>query len=160
MSTITGTVLLVDSVASELADTAALIANSQTLSEAKHAKARALGDALGIALACFGRSPMIVPAIGSTIDWAYDTKEKQRWIDAFARVLVTGWSTMTDFQGPLETVLGEARAKQLVGSCYLDALDEFRRIDDTTPSGTFSAGYWADRYAKKAVGRLTKSFVG
>ena len=97
MSTITGTVLLVDSVASELADTAALLANSQTLSEAKHARARALGDALGLALACFGRSPMIIPAIGSTVDWAYDTKEKQRWIDAFARVLVTGWSTMTDF---------------------------------------------------------------
>lgn len=97
MSTITGTVLLVDSVASELADTAAHLANSQTLSEAKHARARALGDALGLALACFGRSPMIIPAIGSTVDWAYDTKEKQRWIDAFARVLVTGWASMTDF---------------------------------------------------------------
>lgn len=111
MSTITGTVLLVDSVASELADTAALLANSQTLSEAKHARARALGDALGLALACFGRSPMIIPAIGSTVDWAYDTKEKQRWIDAFARVLVTGWASMTDFQGPLETALGEAGSK-------------------------------------------------
>lgn len=97
MTTITGTVLLVDSVASELADTAALLANSQTLSEAKHARARALGDALGLALACYGRSPMIIPAIGSTVDWAYDTKEKQRWIDAFARVLVTGWASMTDF---------------------------------------------------------------
>jgi len=39
-------------------------------------------------------------------------------------------------------------------------LEEFRRVDDLTPSGTFSATYWADRYAKKAVGRLTKSFVG
>ena len=39
-------------------------------------------------------------------------------------------------------------------------MDEFRRVDDLTPSGTFSATYWADRYAKKAVGRLTKSFVG
>ena len=111
MSTITSTVLLVDSVASELSDTAALLANSQTLSEAKHARARALGDALGLALACFGRSPMIIPAIGSTVDWAYDTKEKQRWIDAFARVLVTGWASMTDLQGPLETALGEAGAK-------------------------------------------------
>jgi len=54
---------------------------------------------------------MIIPAIGSTIDWAYDTKEKQRWVDAFARVLATGWSSMTDFQGPLETAFGEAGAK-------------------------------------------------
>jgi hypothetical protein len=111
MSTITGTVLLVDSVASELADTAALVSSSRTVTEAKHARARALGDALGLALACFGRSPMIIPAIGSTIDWAYDTKEKQRWVDAFARVLATGWASMTDFQGPLETAFGEAGAK-------------------------------------------------
>jgi hypothetical protein len=160
MSTITGTVLLVDSVASELADTATRLANAETLSEAKHARARALGDALGMALACFGRLPLIIPAIGSTVDWAYDTKEKQRWVDAFVRVLSTGWASMSEFQSPLETAFGEAGAKQLVGSCCLDALEEFRLIDDDTPSGTFSAGYWADRYAKKAVGKLTKSFVG
>lgn len=160
MATATGTILMVDSVASELADTAARLAGAQTVSEAKHARARALGDALGLALACYGRSPLLVPAIGSTVDWAYDTKEKQRWVDAFARVLVAGWASMADFQSTLEAAFGEAGAKQLVGSCYLDALDEFRRVDDATPPGTFSAAYWADRYAKKAVGKLTKSFVG
>lgn len=97
MSTVTGTILLVDSVASELADTAFRLANAKTLTEAKHVKARSLGDALGLALACFGRSPLLVPAIGSTVDWAYDTKEKQRWVDAFGRVLSTGWASMADF---------------------------------------------------------------
>jgi hypothetical protein len=94
----------------------------------------------------------------TTGDWAYDTAEKQRWVDAFGKVLLAGWTSLGDeWTTPLEQSLGQAQAKQLIGNCYLDALAEFRTIDAATPSGTFSAQYWADRFAKKAVGKLTKS---
>lgn len=160
-ATVTGTVLLVDAVATELADTAVLAVNAESPTELSHARARVLGDALGVVLSCVGRSPLIIPAIGSTVDWAYDTAEKQRWVNAFGKVLLAGWTSLGDeWTTPLEQSLGQAQAKQLVGNCYLDALAEFRTIDAATPSGTFSAQYWADRFAKKAVGKLTKSFVG
>jgi hypothetical protein len=45
-ATITGTVLLVDAVATELADTAVLAANASSPAEISHARARVLGDAI------------------------------------------------------------------------------------------------------------------